>query len=138
MPTATPTISVHESSQVRGARRERSYDARKPREAEGCSQELAALVEHGYSMTWSTRSRMDSGIVSPSALAVLRLMTSSNFVGCSSGKSPGLAPFRILPVRDPRRLYASARLGPYDMRQPAVAFSRKSEIVASRFAIAGA
>jgi len=32
----------------------------------------------------------------PSALAVLRLMTRSNFVGCSMGRSPGLAPFRIL------------------------------------------
>jgi hypothetical protein len=36
------------------------------------------------------------GIVSPSALAVLRLMTSSKRVGCSTGKSAGLAPFRIL------------------------------------------
>ena len=31
-------------------------------------------------------------MVRPSALAVLRLMTSSNFVGCSTGRSPGLAP----------------------------------------------
>jgi hypothetical protein len=30
--------------------------------------------------------------VSPSALAVLRLTASSNFVGCSMGKSPGFAP----------------------------------------------
>jgi hypothetical protein len=36
------------------------------------------------------------GTVSPSALAVLRLITSSNLVGCSTGRSPGLAPFRIL------------------------------------------
>ncbi len=35
-------------------------------------------------------------MVRPSALAVLRLMTSSNFVGCSTGRSAGLAPFRIL------------------------------------------
>jgi hypothetical protein len=34
--------------------------------------------------------------VRPSALAVLRLMTSSNFVGCSTGRSPGLAPFQNL------------------------------------------
>ena len=32
----------------------------------------------------------------PMAWAVLRLMTSSNFVGCSTGRSVGLAPFRIL------------------------------------------
>jgi hypothetical protein len=34
-------------------------------------------------------------MVRPSALAVFRLMTSSNFVGCSMGRSAGLAPLRI-------------------------------------------
>ena len=29
-------------------------------------------------------------------LAALMLMTSSNFVGCSTGRSPGFAPLRIL------------------------------------------
>jgi len=33
-------------------------------------------------------------MVTPSAFAVLRLMTSSNLVGCSTGKSPGLAPLQ--------------------------------------------
>ena len=60
------------------------------------SQELAALVEHSYSMIWSARPRSVWGIVRPRALAVLRLITSSNFVGCSIGTSPGLAPLRIL------------------------------------------
>src|SRR5215831_19169184 len=50
----------------------------------------------GASITSSTRSRNDSGIVRPSALAVVRLMTRSNLVGCSTGMSPGLAPRRIL------------------------------------------
>jgi len=36
-------------------------------------------------------------MVRPSALAVLRLMTNSNVVGCSTGRSPGLAPLRICP-----------------------------------------
>ena len=35
-------------------------------------------------------------MVSPSALAVLRLMTNSNVVGCSTGRSAGFAPLRIL------------------------------------------
>jgi hypothetical protein len=34
--------------------------------------------------------------VRPSALAVLRLMTSSNLEACSTGRSPGLVPRRIL------------------------------------------
>ena len=49
-----------------------------------------------YSMTSSARPRSDSGIVRPSAFAVLRLTISSNFIGCWTGKSAGLAPFRIL------------------------------------------
>src|SRR5712692_2562408 len=44
----------------------------------------------------SARSRSDCGIVRPSAFAVLRLITNSNLVGCSTGKSAGLAPLRIL------------------------------------------
>jgi hypothetical protein len=38
----------------------------------------------------------DSGIESPRVFAVLALMTSSNLVGCSTGRSAGLAPVRIL------------------------------------------
>ena len=47
----------------------------------------------------STRSALAStfgGIVRPICLAALRLMISSNFIGCSTGRSAGLAPFRIL------------------------------------------
>jgi hypothetical protein len=49
-----------------------------------------------YSMTSSARAINVGGIVMPSAFAVLRLITSSNFVGCSTGKSAGFAPLRIL------------------------------------------
>src|SRR4029450_5410917 len=38
----------------------------------------------------------DCGIVRPRLLAVLRLMTSSYFVGCSTGMSPGFVRRRIL------------------------------------------
>ena len=34
-------------------------------------------------------------MVRPSALAVLRLMISENFVGCCTGRSVGLAPLRM-------------------------------------------
>src|SRR3974390_421958 len=37
----------------------------------------------------------DGGIVSPSALAVLRLIMSSYLVGCWTGNSVGLVPLRI-------------------------------------------
>src|SRR6516164_2868520 len=51
-----------------------------------------------HSMTSSARARIDWGIVRPSALAVLRLTTSSNLVACSTGRSAGLAPLRIFPA----------------------------------------
>src|SRR5262245_1897041 len=47
-----------------------------------------------HSITSSARDRNDSGIVSPRALAVVRLITRSNLVGCSTGISPGFLPCR--------------------------------------------
>src|SRR5262245_7823764 len=47
-------------------------------------------------MISSARISTDCGIVSPRAFAVLRLITSSNLVGCSTGRSAGFAPLRIL------------------------------------------
>src|SRR5262245_40149890 len=54
--------------------------------------ELAAL----HSITLSVRASSVGGTSRPSALAVIRLMTRSNLVGCSTGISPGFAPRRIL------------------------------------------
>src|SRR5215813_2171203 len=48
-----------------------------------------------YSMTSSARARIEDGTVRPSALAVWRLTTSSNVVGCWTRRSAGLAPARI-------------------------------------------
>ena len=52
--------------------------------------------EERHSITLSAQIRIDCGIVRPSAFAVFRFTTSSNFVGCSTGRSPGFAPLRIL------------------------------------------
>src|SRR5262249_43160088 len=93
----------------------------------------ATAGDHGaYWITSSARSSSEGATVRPSAFAVLRLTMNSNFVGRSMGRSAGLAPLRIFPVKEPRRRYPSARLGPYAMRQPATAFSRNIEIVGSR------
>ena len=48
-----------------------------------------------HSITSSAATSNLSGTVSPSAFAVLRLMTSSNLVGACTGRSPGFAPLRI-------------------------------------------
>ena len=48
-----------------------------------------------YSITASARARKVGETDRFNALAVLVLMTNSNSVACSTGKSPGFAPFRI-------------------------------------------
>ena len=58
--------------------------------------EKSSRSKNIYLITLSARYSMDCGIVRPICFAVLRLITSSNFVGCSTGRSAGLAPFRIL------------------------------------------
>ena len=51
-----------------------------------------------HSITSSAKVRSLGGISIPSAFEVLRLITNSNLVGCITGRSFGLIPFRILPV----------------------------------------
>src|SRR5207302_1493725 len=49
-----------------------------------------------HSITSSARCCRNQGTSRPSALALLRLITSSNFVGCSTGISAGFPPCKIL------------------------------------------
>src|ERR1700738_4308956 len=61
----------------------------------GADQCTAANDVHGfmaYSTTLSARIRKVSGTSSPIAFAVLRLITNSNVVGCSTGTSWGRSP----------------------------------------------
>src|SRR5262249_50276688 len=57
--------------------------------------ELAAPY---HSITSSARASSDGGTSTPSALAVERLITNSNLLDWTTGKSAGLAPCRIRPV----------------------------------------
>src|SRR5262249_20136729 len=54
------------------------------------------LASPDHSITSSARPSSIGGTSRPIAFAALRLITSSNLVGCSTGNSPGLAPLRIL------------------------------------------
>jgi hypothetical protein len=69
-------------------------------------------VPSHHRTTSSARASSDCGIASPSAFAVLRLTTKSNFLGCSTGRSAGFAPFRILPTRRAVCRHVSGRDGP--------------------------
>src|SRR5258708_38823314 len=54
-----------------------------------------------HSITSSASASSLSGIWRPSALAVLRLITNSNLVGCMTGRSAGFPPLRIRPEKSP-------------------------------------
>jgi hypothetical protein len=58
-------------------------------------QRLRRRASPSYSITSSAVASSDGGTGRPSVLAVLRLITSSNLVGCKTGRSAGLAPLRI-------------------------------------------
>jgi hypothetical protein len=86
-----PNMSVHWGEAVKGARN----DAIDPNRT--------LLFSLPHSIISSARARSDHGTLRPSTLAVFMLMTSSAFVGNSTDRSPGAAPFKILST------YADAR-----------------------------
>ena len=77
-----------------GLLRPRRERPRRRRTAEGRDE----LAPSHHSITSSARCCRNQGTSRPSVVAVLRLMTSSNFVGCSTGRSAGLAPLRMRPA----------------------------------------
>src|SRR5262249_62043848 len=82
------------------ARRER------PRGRRAAEQRYELAPSH--SITSSARARSVGGISRPSILAVSALMTSSNLLACTTGRSAGLAPLRRRPVWTARRRNATA------------------------------
>src|SRR6516164_6274493 len=101
----------------RGRCSEKSHDGHRllrPRRHRPCRRtteqrdELAAF----HSSTSSARASTVAGTSRPSALAAVRLMTSSNLVGCSTGMSPGFAPRRILSTYSAARRNKFGKFGP--------------------------
>jgi hypothetical protein len=72
----------------------------RPRDERQCSRTADKRNELASSqaITASALARREGGTAMPSALAVLRLITSSIFVGRTTGKSAGFSPLRIRPV----------------------------------------
>src|SRR6516162_2802313 len=75
-------------------RRERPRGSRAAEQGD----ELAPLHLRGHSITSSAATSSLSGTITPIALAVWRLMTSSNLDACRTGRSAGLAPLRMRPA----------------------------------------
>src|SRR5476649_2414305 len=88
--------------------------------------------QHLYSITSSARERNVGGTVRPSALAVLRLITSSNFVGCSIGMSFGCLPCKILCTNLAPCRKEAGTSAPNDIRPPISANARAVETAGKR------
>ena len=73
---------------------------------------IAAKKGDRYSITSSARASNVGGTDKPSALAVVRLMTRSNLVGCATGRSEGFAPRRILSTYSAARRNWSGKFAP--------------------------
>jgi hypothetical protein len=54
------------------------------------------VLTDAYLITLSALTNTFGGTVRPICFAALRLTTNSNFIGCSTGRSAGVLPFRIL------------------------------------------
>src|SRR6476661_1004425 len=61
-------------------------------------QDRASFAWRTHSITSSAMASSDGGTVRPNMRAVVSLMTSSNLVDCSTGKSPGFAPLSTRPA----------------------------------------
>src|SRR4029077_4674432 len=64
-----------------------------------------------HSINSSASASILSEMVRPSTFAVLRLMTRSNLVGCSTGISPGFVPRRILSTISAARRNKAGKFG---------------------------
>src|SRR5215475_12639360 len=65
-----------------------------------------------HSITSSARASNVGGISRPSIIAVARLMTNSNLVDCTTGRSAGFTPWRMRPAYTPAWRSASVTLAP--------------------------
>src|SRR6267143_198039 len=84
-----------------------AYVRKVPHEETHAPQQLAALFDH---LVGAQQERFRYR--EASALAALRLMTSSNLVGVSTGSSLGHAPRRILSIKNRGRTMKQAALRP--------------------------
>src|SRR5262249_38713979 len=95
--------SGRSAMKITNHRHRRLLRARPERPRRSCAAEQRDELAPFHSITWSAVICMIRGTVRPSALAVLRLMTSSNLFGNSTGRSAGFAPLRMRPAYIPAR-----------------------------------
>jgi hypothetical protein len=76
------------------------------------AEQLGERAASDHSITSSARASSDGGTSRPSALAVLRLSTSSYLVGRCTGRLAGFSPLRIRSMYPAARRYWAVRSGP--------------------------
>src|SRR5262249_21199909 len=81
-------------------------------------QDRASFAWRTHSITSSARASNVTGTSRPSALAVLRLITSSYLVGACTGRSAGFSPLSMRSTYLAERRYRSINLGPYNITPP--------------------
>src|SRR5262245_18042355 len=74
----------------------RRAQVKRPPRNRRAAEQRDELAARSHSMTSSAATSKVCGTTRPSALAEVVLMTRSNLVGCSTERSPGLVPRRIL------------------------------------------
>src|SRR5215469_10498400 len=91
----TCTISKRRAAGETDHRHRRLLRASRERPRHRCAGQQRDERAAPHSMTSSAVCRNGSGMVTPSAFAVLRLMTSSYLVGCWTGRSLAFAPLKM-------------------------------------------
>src|SRR5262249_36538090 len=75
--------------------------ARRERPTGRATEQRDEVAAPDHSITSSAATSSLSGTVSPSSRAVSALITSSNLLACTTGRSAGFAPLRMRPVYAP-------------------------------------
>src|SRR5262249_22707899 len=95
-PWRLPSMGEQETEAIDTIRLLRARRERPCRRAAQQRDELAAL--HAHSITSVAPADRPSGTSRPSAFAAFKLITNSNLVDCTTGRSAGLSPLRIRPL----------------------------------------
>src|SRR5215472_6634065 len=97
-----PNLGSEEPAHIRSEEANHRYcdllRARRQRPSNRRAAEERNEVAPFHSITASAMASSVGGTSRPSVRAVWRLMTNSNFVACTTGKSAGFSPLRIRPT----------------------------------------
>src|SRR5262249_24423565 len=99
-------------SEITDHRHRRLLPSRREGPCRRAADQRDELAPPHHSITSSARASSVGGTSRPSALAVLRLITSSYFVGACTGKSAGFSPLRMRSTYSAERRNWSTKSGP--------------------------